>query len=448
MDSRTEYNNYLLGVDSMTKHSKIIEYIRSLQGGARISVRTVAESMGVSEGTAYRAIKKAEADGLVSSIPRIGTVRLHTEEDKGIKRLTFAEVLNIVEGNLLAGREGLHKQLNNFIIGAMTAEMAERYLENNDLLISGNREEMFDLALDKNCAVLITGGFDCSDGIKNKANQKKLPVMNCSYDTFTVATLINNAINSRMAKKDIVLVEDILVKDPHMMKVGDSVGDWRRLVRETSHTRFPVVDDQGRLVGIVTAKDVAGRDDECGIHELMTSNPLTVGPKASVAYAAHTMVWEGIEVLPVMEDRRFLGIVSRQDVIKALQYRKNQPQIGRTMEETLLDIMEVDESKDGITVRGKIEPFMLNNIGTGSWGALVVLISLAAGAAIRKAKGYECFINTFTVYYSKPVQLGDPIEIAARIIELGRNSSNIDVSIIKEGLTVMRAMLSASYIKR
>ncbi|HOO13288.1 MAG TPA: DRTGG domain-containing protein, partial [Bacillota bacterium] len=229
----------------MTKHSRIIEHIRSLEVGARISVRSIAESMGVSEGTAYRAIKAAEADGLVSSIPRIGTVRLNTEEEKDIKSLTFAEVLNMVEGNLLAGREGLHKYLNNFIIGAMTPDAAEQYLENNNLLIVGNREQMFNLALDKNCAVLITGGFDCSDEIKNKANAKKLPVMNCSYDTFTVATLINNAINSRMVKKDIVLVEDILVKDPYALNVSDTVGDWRRLVRETSHTRYPVVDDDG-----------------------------------------------------------------------------------------------------------------------------------------------------------------------------------------------------------
>jgi predicted transcriptional regulator len=73
---------------------------------------------------------------------------------------------------------------------------------------------------------------------------------------------------------------------------------------------------------------------------------------------------------------------------------------------------------------------------------------LAAGAAIRKAKGYECFINTLTVYYSKPVQLGDFIEVAVRITELGRNSCNMEVTITEEGHTVMKAIMSASYIKR
>ncbi len=432
----------------MTKHSRIIQHIKSLQGGDRISVRTIAESMGVSEGTAYRAIKTAEADGLVSSIPRVGTVRLHTEKEKDIERLTFSEVLNIVEGNLLSGREGLHKYLNNFIIGAMTPDVVARYLENNNLLIVGNREEMVRLAIEKNCAVLITGGFDCSEEVKERANIKKLPIMNCSYDTFTVATIINTAINNRMAKKDIVLVEDILEKAPYLLNVGDKAGDWRKLVQDTSHTRFPVIDDDGKVVGIITSKDVTGHDDGCRIEKLMTPNPITVGPKVSVAYAAHIMVWEGIELLPVLDGKQLIGIVSRQDVIKTLQHRRNQPQVGKTMEESLLDSFSVEGNKDGMIMRGRIELFMLNNIGTGSWGAMVTLVSLAASIAIRKAKNHECFINTFTVYYFKPVQLGDTIEVLVRITELGRNSCSLGVSITKDNQAVMKSMLSASYIKR
>ncbi|MBA1334213.1 MAG: Uncharacterized protein YtoI [Firmicutes bacterium] len=432
----------------MTKHQQIIEYIKSLKTGTRISVRRIAEAMNVSEGTAYRAIKEAETSQLVNTISRVGTVRIQSNGDKDIEKLTFSEVLNIVDGNILAGREGLHKHLNNFIIGAMTPDVVTKYLEDNNLLIVGNREELLSLALEKNCAVLITGGFDCSEKVKEEADRRELPIMNCSYDTFTVATLINKAIYNRMAKKDIILVGDIITESPYCLKTSDRVLDWKRLVRETAHTRFPVIDGDGRVAGIVTPKDITGKDDDVYIEKVMTPDPITVNPKTSVAYTAHIMIWEGIELIPVVEGKELTGVVSRQDVIKALQYRRHQPQIGKTLEETLLENFEVADNKDGITMHGRVEPFMLDNIGTGSWGTLVMLISLAVSMAVKKKKNLESVIDSFTVYSIRPVQLGDMLCVTVNITELGRNACNLDVAIISNGCAVMRAMLSASYIKK
>lgn len=432
----------------MTKHQQIIEYIKSLKTGARISVRKIAETMNVSEGTAYRAIKEAEASQLVNTIPRVGTVRIQSSRDEDIEKLTFSEVLNIVDGNILAGREGLHRHLNNFIIGAMTPDVVIRYLEDNNLLIVGNREELFGLALENNCAILITGGFDCSEKVKDEANLRKLPVMSCSYDTFTVATLINKAIYNRMAKKDIVLVGDIITGNPYCLKTSDKVRDWKKLVRDTGHTRFPVIDGEGRVVGIVTTKDITGKDDDQPVEKVMTSDPITVNPRTSVAYTAHIMIWEGIELIPVVEGKELIGVVSRQDVIKALQYRRNQPQIGKTLEETLLENFQVVDGKDGIVLQGKVEPFMLDHIGTASWGTLVMLISLAASMAVKKKKNLESLIDSFTVYFTKPVQLGDTVEVIVKIAELGRNACSLDVAIMSDGSAVMRAMMSSSYIKK
>ncbi|MFX8055414.1 helix-turn-helix domain-containing protein, partial [Acinetobacter baumannii] len=48
---------------TITKHEQILQYIESLPVGEKISVRQIAKEMGVSEGTAYRAIKDAETKG-------------------------------------------------------------------------------------------------------------------------------------------------------------------------------------------------------------------------------------------------------------------------------------------------------------------------------------------------------------------------------------------------
>ena len=63
-----------------TKHEKILQYIESLPVGDKISVRQIAKEMLVSEGTAYRAIKEAENRRLVSSIERVGTIRIEKKK--------------------------------------------------------------------------------------------------------------------------------------------------------------------------------------------------------------------------------------------------------------------------------------------------------------------------------------------------------------------------------
>ena len=110
-----------------TKHDQILKHIEDLPIGDRISVRSIAKSLSVSEGTAYRAIKDAENIGLVSTIQRVGTIRIERKL-KHIEKLTFGEVVRIIEGDVLGGSSGLDKVLNKFVIGAMTETAMTRYI--------------------------------------------------------------------------------------------------------------------------------------------------------------------------------------------------------------------------------------------------------------------------------------------------------------------------------
>ena len=164
----------------LTKHEQIIAHIRSLNVGEKISVRGIAKTLKVSEGTAYRAIKEAELQGYVSTIGRVGTIRIEKKRKANIENLTFAEVVNIVEGTVIGGRAGLHKTLNKFVIGAMELEAMMRYVEAGSLLIVGNRIEAQRLALEQGAAVLITGGFDTTEEVKQLADRLKLPIISSS----------------------------------------------------------------------------------------------------------------------------------------------------------------------------------------------------------------------------------------------------------------------------
>ena len=99
--------------NGMTKHEQILNYIESLSIGSKISVRKIAKVLEVSEGTAYRAIKDAGQLGIVATIDRVGTVRIEKRNRDNIDNLTFNEIANIVEGQILAGKKDLEKQFLN-----------------------------------------------------------------------------------------------------------------------------------------------------------------------------------------------------------------------------------------------------------------------------------------------------------------------------------------------
>ncbi|MBO8171889.1 MAG: CBS domain-containing protein [Bacillaceae bacterium] len=435
----------------MTKHEQILKYIEDLDIGSKISVRQIAKNLDVSEGTAYRAIKEAETKGLVSTIERVGTVRIEKKVKDNIEKLTFAEVVNIVDGHVLGGRKGLHKTLNKFVIGAMKLEAMMRYVDAGSLLIVGNRDKAHKLSLQHGAAVLITGGFDASEEVKKLADELELPLISSSYDTFTVAAMINRAIYDRLIKKEIMVVEDILidVQNTYYLFTNQKVQDWHTLAEQSGHSRFPVVDENLKLQGIITSKDIIAKDRELPIEKLMTKNPITTMPNVSVASAAHLMVWEGIDVLPVVDShRKLLGIISRQDVLKALQYIQKQPQIGETFTNLIMNHFHEEKGEEGIFYRGEVTPQMTNQIGTVSSGVLTTLISESGCRALRQYKKGDMVPENITVYFLRPVQIESTIEIRPKVIEVSRKFGKVDIEIYHEGILVSKAMMTAQVFER
>ncbi len=436
-----------------TKHEQILMYIDGLPVGEKISVRQIAKAMNVSEGTAYRAIKDAENKGYVSTIERVGTIRIEQKKKENIEKLTYAEVVNIVDGQVLGGKAGLHKTLNKFVIGAMKLEAMMRYTGAGNLLIVGNRTNAHELALRAGAGVLITGGFDTDDDVKKLADELQLPIISTSYDAFTVATMINRAIYDQLIKKEIILVEDILtpLAETSYLKTTDAVSNWHELNGQTFHSRFPVVDQNLKVQGMVTSKDILGVSNDTSIDKVMTKNPMTVSGKTSVASSAHMMVWEGIEVLPVVdESHRLVGIISRQDVLKALQMIQRQPQVGETIDDIVTNqlVLLKGKTKNEEVFRCEITPQMTNHIGTISYGVFTTIVTEAANRLLRGYKKGDLVVENMSIYYLKPVQMDSNLEIIPRILEVGRKFGKVDVEVFNEGVLVGKAMMMCQLIDR
>lgn len=433
--------------DIHTKHDQILSHIQSLAVGERISVRQIATDLDVSEGTAYRAIKEAETQGIVSTKRRIGTIRVEKKEEPHIDKLTFGEIVNIVEGTVLSGANGLQKTLNKFVIGAMQLEAMMKYIGAGNLLIVGNRVQAHMYALGQGAGILITGGFDTTPEVKELAGELALPIISSSYDTFTVANMINRAIEDRLIKKQIMLVEHILRPEAEVYSLHEenTVRDMRKLVEETKHTRYPVVNNARRPIGVITTKDIIGAELDRTISSLMSANPLVISAKATVASAGQTMIWEGIELLPVVDqEKKMIGVISRKDVMKAMQYMQQQPQNGETYEAQIWSAMKEARDRDGrLFFRGLITPQMTNFEGMVSEGVLSTLMTRAAYRTVQEHKKGDLILDSLSSYFLIPLQIDDKIEIVPTIIELSRRFCKVDLDIISNGNRVARGMFSA-----
>lgn len=435
-----------------SKHQQIIRYIESLPVGEKISVRSIAKNMEMSEGTAYRAIKEAENIGIVSTIERVGTIRIERKTKDNLEKLSFGEIIKIIEGEVFGGHDGLDKILNRFVIGAMTLDAMTRYIQPESLVIIGNREDAQLLALNQGAAVLITGGFQATPQLIQKADELKIPLMGTTYDTFTVASLINRAMTDQLIKKKIMIVADIYsdIENTNYMRMDQTVKEYRQLSEKTGNSRFPVINHSNRLVGVVSAKDILGKADTLTMERVMTKNPSVSKLHASVASVAHSMIWNGLEMLPVVQDNmELIGIISRRDVMKAMQLTQRQPQVGNTFEDDVsenLEIVEVNPTSAHFNFT--VTPQMTNNLGMLSFGVLCEVVSVASKEFIHRSQRRNTVIEQLEMHYLKMIPIESKISIQMQTLDNGRKVSKLDISVLLENSVVAKAIMSNQLMER
>lgn len=129
-------------------------------------------------------------------------------------------------------------------------------------------------------------------------------------------------------------VRDWMTTDPVTIGQGASVGAARAHMQRCDVSRLLVVDDEGRLVGIVTRGDVAeawpsrftdlepveGRElmARVMVVEVMTAPVVSVDSETTVAEAASLMFEHRMGALPVVDDDRIVGILTSSDVLQGL----------------------------------------------------------------------------------------------------------------------------------
>jgi len=432
----------------LTKHEVILRYIRDLAIGSKVSVRQIAKELDVSEGTAYRAIKEAENQGWVSSIPKVGTIRIE-DDKKELEDLSLREIALIVEGEIISGHNKLGFVPDNFIVGASSKETLLKYLNQNVLFLIGDNQELQELAVKLEVPMLLTGGFSVNEKLMAQIIEKNIPLVYCPYETFIAITLINNAVSERLKIKELIRIEDIMIDNPYYLKPEQSVNDWHVLAEKTGHSRFPVIDSHNKVVGIITAIDVAGKSKKEIIDKVMNKNVLTTKPNNLVTHLSRLLIWESFELIPVTDDdNNLLGVVSRQDILNSFQQLQKQPQFGETIDNLTLSGFKLGEYEDGIKIFGEITQFMVNESETASTGVLTMILHTASYIAIKKQFRWNSQTEAFSLYQFAPIEVGEFVEVFTKILLLDKKSAVLEVELYSEEKLKAKATATVRMVKK
>jgi CBS domain-containing protein len=172
-----------------------------------------------------------------------------------------------------------------------------------------------------------------------------------------------------------MLVRDVMSTQVVTVRPQARVKEAIQLLDDHRITAMPVVDDQGLLVGVVSEADllrgalmpdrrtheipveIEGRTNTLTVSDVMTPRPMSVTADTDLAVAASVLVDRVIKSLPVLDDGRVIGMVSRRDVIAVLARRD--PLIETEVDELLRQAeVECDvEVVDGVVrLMGQTEP--------------------------------------------------------------------------------------------
>lgn len=118
--------------------------------------------------------------------------------------------------------------------------------------------------------------------------------------------------------------ESFVVDDPITMTASHTVGDVKRVVDETGTGGILIVDENQKLIGIVSTRDLLFEENrDKPVTEIMSKDVQTASPGTSLKDAERLLHEYRVEKLPLVdEDGRVAGLVTLKDIMKITQFPK------------------------------------------------------------------------------------------------------------------------------
>lgn len=121
--------------------------------------------------------------------------------------------------------------------------------------------------------------------------------------------------------KRAVTAKDVMTTEVVTVTPETTREELIKILAQYDISGVPVMAD-GRLVGIVSEDDILAKPAADKVKDMMTRNVITVNERDSVYRVASVIIRNRIKRVPVMDNSRLVGIISRHDLVRALALEK------------------------------------------------------------------------------------------------------------------------------
>jgi CBS domain-containing protein len=117
-----------------------------------------------------------------------------------------------------------------------------------------------------------------------------------------------------------MIASDIMTRKVATIRPGASVQEAAQLLDQKRISGAPVVDPDGKIIGIITEADIISKVDREGlcVIDIMSHDVIAVDEETPVNEIAALLTERKIKRVPVVEKGKLVGIVSRADIVHAV----------------------------------------------------------------------------------------------------------------------------------
>lgn len=181
--------------------------------------------------------KEGKLEGLIT-IGDIAKTYMDTTDSYLLSnaRTQYRRIADTIGGKVVEGNEHGYFVKGKVLVGTANPQMMKKYMNEDDMIIMGDREEDHLEAISQNVSCIIVGmGIEVTEKVIKLAHEKSIVIIMSPYDTFTIARLINQSIPVRYVMKTENLVT---------FNMEDYTDDIQEVMVKNRHRAFPVVDKE------------------------------------------------------------------------------------------------------------------------------------------------------------------------------------------------------------